>query len=146
MKSFSQGCAGSFRHPTACTSWLAAIQKSTIGEKTLIYCWILSCFFFLALQHATIAVPHVILLKLHPLTQGKMVTSPAQATLWISAGSWSGLKNMPLKIANRFIYKGEDLVMGLWQLMFLYIINLVNLKHTCKYQAKNNLLGLFIRY
>lgn len=76
-------------------------------EKTLIYCWILSCSFFLALQHATIAVPHVILLELHPLTQGKMVTSPAQAALCISVGLWSGLKNMPLKIANRFIYKGK---------------------------------------
>lgn len=34
MKSFSRDCEGSFLHTTACTSWLTAIQKSSIGKKT----------------------------------------------------------------------------------------------------------------
>lgn len=67
-------CTDSSPHCTACTLWQTTIQKSTLGKKkksTDI------SFFLLTLQHANIAVPHVNLFKLHPFTQGKMLTSLA---------------------------------------------------------------------
>lgn len=68
-------CAGSSPHPTACTLWQTAIQKSILGQNPpsiLIY-----PFFLLTVQRANIAVPHVNLFKLHLFTQGKMAISLA---------------------------------------------------------------------
>lgn len=143
MRSFSWDYDGSLLHNTAWTPWLTAIHKSTLGEKKNIllnssFSHSTKCEYCSSTCESTQAT------SVHPEQNSDF--SPAQAALWISVGLWRGLKNMPLKIVNRFIYKGEWLVMSLWQLMFLYVISWVNLKHACKYAAKNNLLELCVQY